>query len=157
MLFFGGAVVSYVLPFHQGSGVSPNQLHQEEDFCLEEVVYKKVRISPLKNPRTFQLNTSKNPKHYQNSFGSNSIPPESLLCSLTDLLQHLLSTMKVTALLYTILTAATVGAAASVPVLETRDTCGPGYAGDQRRTGSPCQASNGDRRFCGCDRTGVVC
>jgi hypothetical protein len=65
--------------------------------------------------------------------------------------------MKVTALLYTILAAATVGAAASVPVLETRDTCGPGHAGDQRRTGSPCQASNGDRRFCGSDRTGVVC
>ncbi|KAL2784956.1 hypothetical protein BJX66DRAFT_73250 [Aspergillus keveii] len=64
--------------------------------------------------------------------------------------------MKVTALLYTILAAATVGAAATLPVLETRDTCGPGYAGDQRRTGSPCQASNGDRRFCGCDRTGVV-
>ncbi|KAL2850130.1 hypothetical protein BJX68DRAFT_266918 [Aspergillus pseudodeflectus] len=63
--------------------------------------------------------------------------------------------MNVTALLYTILAAATVGAAASVPVLDARDTCGPGYAGDQRRTNSPCQASNGDRHFCGCDRTGV--
>ncbi|KAL3490424.1 hypothetical protein BJX62DRAFT_238061 [Aspergillus germanicus] len=57
--------------------------------------------------------------------------------------------MKVTTLLYTILAAATVGAAASVPVLEARDTCGPGYAGDQRRTNSPCQASNGDRSSAG--------
>ncbi|KAJ0414612.1 DUF1962-domain-containing protein [Aspergillus carlsbadensis] len=64
--------------------------------------------------------------------------------------------MKLTALLCTILAAVTVGAAASVPVLEARDTCGSGYAADQRRTNSPCQASNGDRHFCGCDRTGVV-
>lgn len=41
-------------------------------------------------------------------------------------------------------------------VLEARDTCGAGYGGDQRRTNSACQASNGDRHFCGCDRTGVV-
>ncbi|KAJ1336138.1 bubble-like protein [Microdochium nivale] len=40
--------------------------------------------------------------------------------------------------------------------LAARDVCGPGYGADQRRTNSPCNASNGDRRFCGCDRTGVV-
>lgn len=40
--------------------------------------------------------------------------------------------------------------------IAARDTCGAGYGADQRRTNSPCQASNGDRRFCGCDRTGVV-
>ncbi|KAL4907097.1 hypothetical protein BDW74DRAFT_148583 [Aspergillus multicolor] len=48
--------------------------------------------------------------------------------------------------------------ASSVPrdEFQIQDTCGAGYAGDQRRTNSPCNASNGDRHFCGCDRTGVV-
>jgi hypothetical protein len=67
-------------------------------------------------------------------------------------------TMKVTALLYTLMAAAAVSAAA-VPEsdFEILDTCGSGYGGDQRRTNSPCKSSNGDRHFCGCDRTGVVC
>ncbi|KAL2819079.1 hypothetical protein BDW59DRAFT_165232 [Aspergillus cavernicola] len=61
--------------------------------------------------------------------------------------------MKLTALLCTLMAAAAVSAS---PVLEARDTCGAGYSGDQRRTNSACEASNGDRDFCGCDRTGVV-
>lgn len=64
--------------------------------------------------------------------------------------------MKFTSLILTLMAAAAVTAAPS-PELEVRDTCGPGYGGDQRRTNSPCNASNGDRHFCGCDRTGVVC
>lgn len=67
-------------------------------------------------------------------------------------------TMKVTALLYTFL-AATAVSAASVgerAELGTLDVCGSGYGTDQRRTNSGCQSSNGDRHFCGCDRTGVV-
>ncbi|KAJ6147263.1 hypothetical protein N7497_009245 [Penicillium chrysogenum] len=60
--------------------------------------------------------------------------------------------MKVTALLFTLMAATAVSAS----VLDTRDTCGGGYGVDQRRTNSPCQASNGDRHFCGCDRTGIV-
>ncbi|KAI2626790.1 hypothetical protein GGS21DRAFT_529193 [Xylaria nigripes] len=63
--------------------------------------------------------------------------------------------MKFAALLCT-LVAATVANAAAEPQLDTRDTCGAGYGGDQRRTNSPCLASNGDRHFCGCDRTGIV-
>ncbi|GAP92550.1 putative bubble protein precursor protein [Rosellinia necatrix] len=63
--------------------------------------------------------------------------------------------MKVTAILATLMAAAAVSASAA-PGIQARDTCGAGYGGDQRRTNSPCQASNGDRRFCGCDRTGVV-
>ncbi|KAB8227608.1 hypothetical protein ETB97_004250 [Aspergillus alliaceus] len=65
--------------------------------------------------------------------------------------------MKVTAILYTLMAAAAVSASA-VPgsSFEIRDTCGAGYGGDQRRTNSACNASNGDRHFCGCDRTGVV-
>ncbi|GAW23627.1 hypothetical protein ANO14919_132010 [Xylariales sp. No.14919] len=62
--------------------------------------------------------------------------------------------MKATALLYTLMAAAAASASA-VPGLGPRDVCGAGYGGDQRRTNSPCQASNGDRHFCGCDRTGV--
>ncbi|KAI1181096.1 DUF1962-domain-containing protein [Nemania sp. FL0916] len=62
--------------------------------------------------------------------------------------------MKVTAILCTLMAAAAVNASASG--LRARDTCGAGYGGDQRRTNSPCEASNGDRHFCGCDRTGVV-
>ncbi|KAL2198855.1 hypothetical protein P885DRAFT_76457 [Corynascus similis CBS 632.67] len=68
--------------------------------------------------------------------------------------------MKVTAIICTLM-AAVAATASAVPDnqarnIETRDVCGPGYGGDQRRTNSPCQASNGDRHFCGCDRTGVV-
>ncbi|BCS20882.1 uncharacterized protein APUU_21314S [Aspergillus puulaauensis] len=63
--------------------------------------------------------------------------------------------MKFTSLILTLMAAAAVTAAPS-PELEVRDTCGAGYGGDQRRTNSPCNASNGDRHFCGCDRTGVV-
>ncbi|KAJ5249256.1 hypothetical protein N7468_000707 [Penicillium chermesinum] len=66
--------------------------------------------------------------------------------------------MKFTAILCTLMAAAAVNASA-VPFLETRaalDTCGAGYGGDQRRTNSPCESSNGDRHFCGCDRTDVV-
>ncbi|CAG8379276.1 unnamed protein product [Penicillium salamii] len=69
--------------------------------------------------------------------------------------------MKVTALLYTLMAATAVSAAAVAepnPLggLEARDTCGSGYNVDQRRTNSGCKAGNGDRHFCGCDRTGVV-
>lgn len=64
--------------------------------------------------------------------------------------------MKVTAILYTLMAATAVSAAATPAELQARDVCGPGYGGDQRRTNSPCNSSNGDRRFCGCDRTGVV-
>lgn len=64
--------------------------------------------------------------------------------------------MKFSTLILTLMAAAAVTAAPS-PELEVRDTCGAGYGGDQRRTNSPCNASNGDRHFCGCDRTGVVC
>ncbi|KAL2173622.1 uncharacterized protein P884DRAFT_211425 [Thermothelomyces heterothallicus CBS 202.75] len=63
--------------------------------------------------------------------------------------------MKVTAILCTLIAAVVVGAS-TIPEIQARDTCGAGYGGDQRRTNSPCQASNGDRHFCGCDRTGVV-
>ncbi|EMR61895.1 hypothetical protein MGN70_010462 [Eutypa lata] len=63
--------------------------------------------------------------------------------------------MKFTAILFTLAAAVAVNASAT-PQLETRDTCGAGYGGDQRRTNSPCESSNGDRHFCGCDRTGVV-
>ncbi|KAL2157929.1 hypothetical protein VTH06DRAFT_4984 [Thermothelomyces fergusii] len=63
--------------------------------------------------------------------------------------------MKVTAVLCA-LTAAVLASASIIPEIQARDVCGPGYGGDQRRTNSPCQASNGDRHFCGCDRTGVV-
>ncbi|KAK0625866.1 hypothetical protein B0T14DRAFT_424921 [Immersiella caudata] len=63
--------------------------------------------------------------------------------------------MKFTAILFTLAAAITVHASA-IPELEARDVCGAGYGGDQRRTNSPCNASNGDRHFCGCDRTGVV-
>ena len=63
--------------------------------------------------------------------------------------------MKVTALLCTLMAAATVSASAFTDP-KILDVCGAGYGGDQRRTNSGCQASNGDRRFCGCDRTGVV-
>jgi hypothetical protein len=63
--------------------------------------------------------------------------------------------MKVTALLSTLMVMATVNAAAQDnPTVQ--DVCGSGYGVDQRRTNSGCQASNGDRHFCGCDRTGVV-
>lgn len=61
--------------------------------------------------------------------------------------------MKVTAILFTLMAATAVSAS----VLDKRDTCGAGYDPAQRRTNSPCQASNGDRHFCGCDRTGIVC
>jgi hypothetical protein len=40
--------------------------------------------------------------------------------------------------------------------LEKRDVCGAGYPYFTRRTNSPCASSNGDRHFCGCDRTGIV-
>ncbi|OAQ64735.1 hypothetical protein VFPPC_05970 [Pochonia chlamydosporia 170] len=63
--------------------------------------------------------------------------------------------MKFTALVFTVMAAVAVNASA-VPELETRDTCGSGYGADQRRTNSPCKSGNGDRHFCGCDRTGVV-
>ncbi|KAE8365511.1 DUF1962-domain-containing protein [Aspergillus caelatus] len=65
--------------------------------------------------------------------------------------------MKVTAIFYTLL-AATAVSASAMPQndFEILDTCGSGYGGDQRRTNSPCASSNGDRHFCGCDRTGVV-
>ncbi|EAW15442.1 uncharacterized protein NFIA_047780 [Aspergillus fischeri NRRL 181] len=65
--------------------------------------------------------------------------------------------MKFTALLCTLM-AATAVSASTVPrdEFQIQDTCGAGYGGDQRRTNSPCNASNGDRHFCGCDRTGVV-
>ncbi|KAK3353967.1 hypothetical protein B0T25DRAFT_591277 [Lasiosphaeria hispida] len=63
--------------------------------------------------------------------------------------------MKVAAILCTFMAAVAVTASA-VPEIQARDTCGAGYGGDQRRTNSPCNASNGDRHFCGCDRTGVV-
>ncbi|KAJ5297437.1 hypothetical protein N7508_007686 [Penicillium antarcticum] len=63
--------------------------------------------------------------------------------------------MKFTALLFTLMAAATVSASpADDP--QILDVCGSGYGGDQRRTNSGCQSSNGDRHFCGCDRTGVV-
>ncbi|KAI2637420.1 hypothetical protein GGS21DRAFT_511467 [Xylaria nigripes] len=62
--------------------------------------------------------------------------------------------MKFTAFIFTLAAAAT--ASASAAEIQARDTCGAGYGGDQRRTNSPCQASNGDRHFCGCDRTDVV-
>lgn len=68
-------------------------------------------------------------------------------------------TMKFTAIVYTLMAAATTYAAAAPAPdggLQARDTCGPNFGADQRRTNSPCQASNGDRHFCGCDRTGVV-
>ncbi|KAI0404271.1 DUF1962-domain-containing protein [Xylaria palmicola] len=61
--------------------------------------------------------------------------------------------MKVTAVLATLFAAAAVSASSGIGA---RDTCGAGYGGDQRRTNSPCNSSNGDRHFCGCDRTGVV-
>lgn len=69
--------------------------------------------------------------------------------------------MKITALLYTLMAATAVSAAAvaerdTLGGLEARDTCGSGYNVDQRRTNSGCKAGNGDRHFCGCDRTGVV-
>ncbi|KAI1809758.1 DUF1962-domain-containing protein [Poronia punctata] len=57
---------------------------------------------------------------------------------------------------FTAFLALVAAAAVNASVLEARDTCGAGYGGDQRRTNSPCQSSNGDRHFCGCDRTGVV-
>ncbi|PKY03513.1 DUF1962-domain-containing protein [Aspergillus campestris IBT 28561] len=60
--------------------------------------------------------------------------------------------MKLIAIVCTLMAAAAVSAS----TIEARDTCGAGYGGDQRRTNSPCAASNGDRHFCGCDRTGVV-
>jgi hypothetical protein len=63
--------------------------------------------------------------------------------------------MKVTALFCTLMAMVTVHAAAQDDPT-TQDVCGPGFGVDQRRTNSPCQASNGDRHFCGCDRTGVV-
>ncbi|KAK0720983.1 hypothetical protein B0H67DRAFT_535928 [Lasiosphaeris hirsuta] len=63
--------------------------------------------------------------------------------------------MKVTAILCTLMAAVAVTATA-IPEIQARDTCGSGFGGDQRRTNSPCQSSNGDRHFCGCDRTGVV-
>jgi hypothetical protein len=69
---------------------------------------------------------------------------------------HTSFTMKANALLCTLIAVAAV-TASTVPELQVRDTCGAGYGGDQRRTNSPCEASNGDRHFCGCDRTGVVC
>ena len=68
-------------------------------------------------------------------------------------------TMKFTAIVYTLMAAATTYAAAAPAPdggLQARDLCGPNFGADQRRTNSPCQASNGDRHFCGCDRTGVV-
>jgi hypothetical protein len=65
-------------------------------------------------------------------------------------------TMKVTAIFFTLMAAATVSASA-ISDPKVLDLCGAGYANDQRRTNSGCQASNGDRHFCGCDRTGVVC
>ncbi|KAI1820733.1 hypothetical protein F4861DRAFT_522014 [Xylaria intraflava] len=66
--------------------------------------------------------------------------------------------MKFSAVIFTLVAAATANAAAADPAggLQARDTCGAGFGGDQRRTNSPCDASNGDRHFCGCDRTGVV-
>jgi Tfp pilus assembly protein PilE len=64
--------------------------------------------------------------------------------------------MKVSAIICTLMAAVAVTASAA-PNIQARDTCGAGFGGDQRRTNSPCQASNGDRHFCGCDRTGVVC
>ncbi|KAJ5882441.1 uncharacterized protein N7529_001113 [Penicillium soppii] len=63
--------------------------------------------------------------------------------------------MKVTAIFFTLMAAATVSASA-ISDPKVLDLCGAGYANDQRRTNSGCQASNGDRHFCGCDRTGVV-
>lgn len=70
--------------------------------------------------------------------------------------------MKITAILYTLMAATAVSGAAvaerdTLGGLEARDTCGSGYNDDQRRTNSGCKAGNGDRHFCGCDRTGVVC
>lgn len=64
--------------------------------------------------------------------------------------------MKVTAIICTLMAAAAANASFA-PGVETRDTCGSGYGADQRRTNSPCKPGNGDRHFCGCDRTGVVC
>ncbi|KAK3292956.1 uncharacterized protein B0H64DRAFT_444267 [Chaetomium fimeti] len=63
--------------------------------------------------------------------------------------------MKVSAIVCTLMAAVAVTASAA-PKIQARDTCGAGYGGDQRRTNSPCNSSNGDRHFCGCDRTGVV-
>ncbi|KAK8075315.1 hypothetical protein PG997_009978 [Apiospora hydei] len=63
--------------------------------------------------------------------------------------------MQFTTILATLMAAVAVTSTA-VPELQARDVCGAGYGGDQRRTNSPCKSSNGDRHFCGCDRTGVV-
>ncbi|KAJ5966884.1 hypothetical protein N7501_003132 [Penicillium viridicatum] len=60
--------------------------------------------------------------------------------------------MKFTAMLFTLMAATAVSAS----VLETRDGCGSTYGPDQRRTNSPCQSSNGNKQYCGCDRSGVV-
>ena len=65
--------------------------------------------------------------------------------------------MKVTAIICTLMAAATTVTASAVFERKVLDTCGSGYGSDQRRTNSPCEASNGDRDFCGCDRTDVVC
>jgi len=40
--------------------------------------------------------------------------------------------------------------------LVARNDCGAGYPAYTRRTGSPCGASNGSHKYCGCDKTGVV-
>ncbi|KAJ5788277.1 hypothetical protein N7457_003267 [Penicillium paradoxum] len=60
--------------------------------------------------------------------------------------------MKITALLFTLMAATAVSAS----TLAVRDLCGGNAGADQRRTNSPCKSGNGDRNFCGCDRTGVV-
>lgn len=60
--------------------------------------------------------------------------------------------MKLIAIVCTLMAAASVSASN----IQARDTCGAGYGGDQRRTNSDCASSNGDRHFCGCDRTGIV-
>ncbi|KAF4333130.1 bubble precursor [Fusarium beomiforme] len=40
--------------------------------------------------------------------------------------------------------------------LTRRNDCGKGGAPYTRRTNSPCGPGNGNRAYCGCDRTGVV-
>tara|TARA_R110002003_G_scaffold2123_6_gene24106 strand:+ start:39570 stop:39887 length:318 start_codon:yes stop_codon:yes gene_type:complete len=63
--------------------------------------------------------------------------------------------MKFAALLCTFIASVAVTASV-VPEIQARDTCGPGFGGDQRRTNSFCNASNGRKIFCGCDRTDLV-
>ncbi|KAL4899976.1 hypothetical protein BDW74DRAFT_183292 [Aspergillus multicolor] len=77
--------------------------------------------------------------------------------------------MKLTTVLTTLLATATTANSLATPnevddlqarnasnTLAALDTCGDGYAADQRRTNSKCKADNGDSLFCSCDRKSVV-